>query len=49
MSEQFLYHKLDALKDAGISSELPEIIIKGLSKKIILREYQEEAFKNFLI
>lgn len=48
MSQQFLYEKLDVLKDAGIRPKLPEIIIKGLSEKIILREYQEEAFKNFL-
>ena len=31
MSEQFLYHKLDALKDAGISSELPEPICTVLT------------------
>ena len=48
MNEQFLYQKVDILKEA-ISIDIPEIITKGLSKKIILREYQIEAFKSFLV
>lgn len=49
MNEQFLYQKVDILKEEAISIDIPEIITKGLSKKIILREYQIEAFKNFLV
>lgn len=48
MNEPFLYEKLSILKDAGMTVQLPEIIKSGLSKKIILREYQIEAFKNFV-
>lgn len=48
MSGQFLYEKLDVLREAGMTPELPEIIQRGLSKKIILREYQLHAFSNFV-
>ena len=30
MSEQFLYEKLDILKEAGMIFDLPEIIERGL-------------------
>lgn len=49
MSEQFLYEKLDNAKEVGLNIEFPKIIEKGLSDKIILREYQIEAFKNFIL
>ena len=49
MNEQFLYQKVDILKEEAIYIDIPEIITKGLSKKIILREYQIEAFKSFLV
>lgn len=49
MSEQFLYQKLDILKEAGLNQDLPEIIEKGLSKNIVLRDYQIEAFQNFVL
>ena len=49
MNEQFLYQKVDILKEEAISIDIPEIITKGLSKKIILREYQIETFKSFLV
>lgn len=49
MNEQFLYQKVDILKEEAIFIDIPEIITKGLSKKIILREYQIEAFKSFLV
>lgn len=49
MVEQFLYEKLDVLREAGIVLDLPEIIESGLSKKIVLREYQVDAFNNFLM
>ncbi|WP_322959046.1 DEAD/DEAH box helicase family protein [Mycoplasmopsis cynos] len=48
MSSQFLYEKLDILKEVGILTPLPQIIEKGLSPKILLREYQIDAFKNFV-
>lgn len=49
MAEQFLYEKLDAIIEAGMQIDLPEIIKKGLSKKIILRDYQIDAFNNFAL
>lgn len=49
MSDQFLYQKLDILKEAGFNRDLPEIIEKGLSKNIVLRDYQIEAFQNFVL
>lgn len=48
MAEQFLYEKLDIAKELGMTVELPEIITSGLAKKIALREYQVDAFKNFI-
>ena len=49
MADQFLYEKLDILREVGIIQDIPEIIKKGLSKKIDLREYQIDAFKNFVL
>ncbi len=43
MSEHFLYETLDILRDAKVNLDLPEIIETGLSKNIILREYQIDA------
>ncbi len=40
MSDQFLYEKLDVLKETNQLSAMPDIIEKGLSKNIVLREYQ---------
>ena len=48
MNGQFLYEKLNILKEAGITVELPKIIESCLSNKILLKEYQKEAFKNFI-
>lgn len=48
MTEQFLYEKLDVLREAGIQYDFPEIIKQGLSKKIVLRKYQVDAFSNFV-
>ena len=52
MSEHFLYETLDILRDAKVNLDLPEIIETGLSKNIILREYQialdkDEIFKMY--
>lgn len=49
MAEQFLYEKLDVAKEVGISINFPEIIKSGLSKRIFLREYQIDAFTNFVL
>ena len=48
MAEHFLFEKLNILREAGINIDIPEIIQNGLSKKIALREYQLDAFRNFL-
>ena len=50
MANDFLYEKIDVLKelDSGYENELPEIIKTGLSKNIVLRTYQKDAFKNFV-
>lgn len=48
MSNQFLYEKIDVLREAGLQPPVPEIIHNGLSEKIVLREYQINAFENFL-
>ncbi len=48
MDEQYLYQKLDALNEGGFLKELPPYIESNLNPNIILREYQEEAFKYFI-
>ncbi|WP_041364061.1 DEAD/DEAH box helicase family protein [Mycoplasmopsis pulmonis] len=49
MERKFLYEELDTLRKYGHNIDIPEIVQRGLSKKIELRKYQEEALKNFLI
>lgn len=49
MEKLYLYEEITAYKNFAAPIEIPEIISKGLSSKIILREYQEEAIKNFII
>lgn len=49
MAEQFLYEKIDTLKEAGMNVDFPNIIKQGLSNKIVLRDYQIEAFNNFAL
>lgn len=48
MSEQYLYQKLDALKEMGFLKEIPPYIESNLNPNIVLRDYQEEAFKYFI-
>ncbi|MGF0095705.1 DEAD/DEAH box helicase family protein [Peptoniphilus sp. SGI.035] len=48
MSEQYLYQELDVLKKVGALKELPEYIKSNLNKNIVLRDYQEEAFRYFI-
>src|SRR5574344_60232 len=45
----FLYEKIQTLKEAGITAEIPQFLKDNLSKNIILRDYQEEAIKDTLI
>lgn len=48
MSEQYLYQELDVLKKVGVLKELPEYIESNLNDNIVLRDYQEDAFKYFI-
>ena len=48
MNEQYLYQELDVLKKVGALKELPEYIESNLNDNIILRDYQEEAFRYFI-
>ena len=44
----FLYETLDALASAGMLSPMPDIIKHNLASSIQLREYQVQAFQNFI-
>ena len=48
MNDKYLYETLEALEQAGVLQDIPEIIENGLSTKIELREYQIRAFKYFV-
>ena len=48
MNDKYLYETLEALEQAGLLQDIPEIIENGLSPKIELREYQIRAFKYFV-
>ena len=48
MAEQFLYEKLDTFKEGEMLSPMPDIIERGLSDNVVLREYQKEAFQYFV-
>jgi type III restriction enzyme, res subunit len=48
MSNQYLYEKLDVLKQISLLKDLPEYIVSNLNDNIVLRDYQEEAFKYFI-
>lgn len=48
MDDKFLYEELDSIKKFGFLKELPDIIESGLSENILLRDYQKEAFQNFI-
>lgn len=48
MSDQFLYEKLDTLKEFYRLSTIPEFLEQGLSDKVTLREYQKDAFSYFI-
>lgn len=44
----FLYEKMNTLREAGASAELPSYISKNLNPNFELRRYQREAFENFI-
>ena len=46
--ERFLYEKLDVSREIGATKEITNFLKQGLSKRIELREYQKEAFENFI-
>ena len=46
--ERFLYEKLDVSREIGAIKEILNFLKQGLSKRIELREYQKEAFENFI-
>lgn len=48
MSNNYLYEELDVLKKVNALKELPEYIPNNLSPNIVLRDYQEEAFRYFI-
>lgn len=49
MSNLFLHEELSVYKAYADPVEIPQIILNGLSPNIVLREYQEEAFRSFII
>ncbi len=48
MTDQYLYQELDVIKKIGSLKELPSYIESNLNPNIILRDYQEEAFRYFI-
>ena len=46
--DNYLYQTLEVLEKAGMLKDVPSFINNGLSKNIILRDYQERAFKYFI-
>ncbi len=49
MTDLFLYEEIENyIKYGKLSIDLPEIIRTGLSQRIELRKYQEDAIKNFI-
>lgn len=45
----YLYEKIDALREAGFSEEVPALIKDNINKKFELRPYQNMAFENFIM
>lgn len=48
MAEHFLYETLDSLSEAGLLKPVPPYIGANLAPSIVLREYQNRAFQNFI-
>lgn len=45
----YLYEKIDALREAGFSEEVPALIKDNINKAFELRPYQNLAFENFIM
>ncbi len=45
--EKFLFEKIEAIEEGGFLSDLPPVILPSLSPKIVLRDYQDKAFRYF--
>jgi len=45
----YLYEKIDALREAGFSVEVPALIKENINKNFELRPYQILAFENFIM
>lgn len=48
MSTQYLYEELDVLKKVNALKEIPEYLVNNLNNNIVLRDYQEDAFRYFI-
>ncbi|QCZ36711.1 DEAD/DEAH box helicase family protein [Mycoplasma nasistruthionis] len=48
MEQRFLYQDLEVLHNVDKTEQLPEIIKQGVSNKLVLREYQIQAFRHFV-
>lgn len=48
MAGQFLYEELNFFNRHGFLIDYPELVKTGLSGHIVLREYQDEAFRYFV-
>lgn len=46
--DKFLFEKIEAFEEGGFLAELPQVILPSLSQKIVLRDYQEKAFRYFV-
>ena len=44
----FLYEKLEVLREAGQSIDVPAVIMDNINKNFEIRPYQKMAFENFL-
>jgi type III restriction enzyme len=45
---EFLYEKMNTLREAGVNAELPSYIPDNLNPNFELRPYQKAAFENFI-
>jgi type III restriction enzyme len=48
LTGNFLYRKLDVVREIDALADLPSYISENLSDHIVLRTYQEEAFRYFI-
>ena len=48
MAERFLHQTVEALEQSGFLTDMSVFIEKGLSERIVLRDYQKRAFQYFI-